>query len=168
MLKPFYLNLITTIFIGTLLTSCTSKKENFDIDLTNFKVPDKSKVKNSKPDWEIPSLSEKLKIRDKLSTYKNNSEVLNSIIFGKKDPFSENKTFINKLNSQFKLTGFLNTKNEQYAFVNYLENEGTISINSIGGVNTNLLPYGAKVIKIDPKNMKLTINYANKNFIFEL
>ena len=39
---------------------------------------------------------------------------------------------------------------------------------SIGGVNTDLLPNGAKVIKIDPKNMKLIIYFENENFIFEM
>ena len=47
MLKTIYLKIIATIFIGTFLSSCNSKKENFDIDLTNFKVPAKNKVKIS-------------------------------------------------------------------------------------------------------------------------
>ena len=88
--------------------------------------------------------------------------------FGKKDPFSESEFQVNKLSSDFKLTGLLNTKVEKYVFVNYLGNEGTISEKSIGGVNTNLLPKGAKVIKIDFKAMTLTINYDNENFKFEL
>ena len=53
-------------------------------------------------------------------------------------------------------------------FVNYLGREGSITKESIGGVNTFLLPNGAKVIKIDPKNTKLIINYENENFIFEM
>ena len=39
---------------------------------------------------------------------------------------------------------------------------------SIGGVNTNLLPNGAKVLKIDPKNNQLIINFENEKFIFEM
>ena len=39
---------------------------------------------------------------------------------------------------------------------------------SIGGVNTDLLPDGAKVLKIDPKNKKLIINFENEKFIFEM
>ena len=50
----------------------------------------------------------------------------------------------------------------------YLNNKGTITEASIGGVNTNLLPNGAKVINIDPKNMKLTIKFENEDFVFEL
>ena len=168
MLKSFYLNLIGSIFIGLLLASCKSEKENFEIDLTNYKLPDKSKVKTLNPDKDISSLSEKQFIGNKLLTYKKNSEVLNSTLFGKKDPFSESEIQSNKLNSDFKLKGFLNTEINKYVFVSYLDNEGTISEVSIGGINTNLLPDGAKVIKIDPKNMKLIINFENKNFIFEM
>ena len=46
--------------------------------------------------------------------------------------------------------------------------EGTITEESIGGVNTNLLPELAKVLNIDPKNKKLIIFYENEKFIFEL
>ena len=52
--------------------------------------------------------------------------------------------------------------------VKYLGNEGTISEESIGGTNTFLLPNGARVINIDPKNLKLTINFENEDYIFEL
>ena len=99
--------------------------------------------------------------------YKNNKEILSITKFGKKDPFSKGSQ-VNKLNLNLKLTGFLNTDNNKYAFVRYLNNNGTITEASIGGVNTKLLPNGAKVINIDPKNMKLTIKFENEDFVFEL
>ena len=86
---------------------------------------------------------------------------------GKKDPFSKNETKINQFSSDFKLTGFLNTKKDNYVFVSYLGNEGTISQDSIGGSNTNLLPNGAKVLTIDSKEKKLKINFDNEVYIFE-
>ena len=49
-----------------------------------------------------------------------------------------------------------------------LSDSGSITEESIGGVNTNLLPMGAKVLSIDPENMKLIINFENENFIFEM
>ena len=55
-----------------------------------------------------------------------------------------------------------------YVFVRYLDNEATIKEGSIGGLNTNLLPNGAKVISIDPNNLELIINYEGKDFIFKL
>ena len=44
---------------------------------------------------------------------------------GKKDPFSEGEIQSNKLNSHFKLKGFLNTEVNKYVFVSYFDNEGT-------------------------------------------
>ena len=55
-----------------------------------------------------------------------------------------------------------------YVFVNYLGNEGTITEESIGGLNTNLLPDGAKVLKIDPENKKLIIEFQEESYTFEL
>ena len=52
--------------------------------------------------------------------------------------------------------------------MNYLNNKGTLSEDSIGGINTDLLPNGAKVIFIDPLGMKLKINFKNEDFVFEL
>ena len=68
----------------------------------------------------------------------------------------------------FKLSGFLNTQNKRYVFVSYQNNTGTITEGSIGGLNTELLPPGAKIMSIDPQKNKLIINFENKNFIFEL
>ena len=86
---------------------------------------------------------------------------------GKKIHFQKGETKVNQFSSDFKLKGFLNTKIEKYVFVSYLGNEGTISEDSIGGLNTNLLPNGAKVINIDPKKMQLKISFDNEDYIFE-
>ena len=90
------------------------------------------------------------------------------IKYGKKNPFSESEFKLNKLNSFLELTGILNTKINKYALVSYLDKEGTITEDSIGGKNTKLLPNGAKVINIDPIKMQLIVNYENENFIFKL
>ena len=66
------------------------------------------------------------------------------------------------------MKGFLNTKNKNFVFVSYLGKEGTISEESIGGVNTTLLPHGAKVVSIEPKKSKLIINFDNEDYILEL
>ena len=57
---------------------------------------------------------------------------------------------------------------KKYVFVSYLGIEGTISEDSVGGLNTNLLPNGAKVITIDSKQNQLKISLDNEDFIFEL
>ena len=53
-------------------------------------------------------------------------------------------------------------------FVRYSGIEGSITEESVGGLNTDLLPEGAKVLDIDPINMKLIIEFEDDNFTFEL
>ena len=110
MLKFFHLNLIATILMGTFLSSCNNKKDNFDIDLSKFKKPQDNTIKiSNEENLESSRVKDKI-IENKLITYKNRSEILNSLKFGKKDPFSEGEIQQNKLTSDFQLTGFLNTE----------------------------------------------------------
>tara|TARA_B100000963_G_scaffold274870_1_gene243097 strand:+ start:1233 stop:1739 length:507 start_codon:yes stop_codon:yes gene_type:complete len=155
-----------TILIGTILSSCNSKKENFDIDISNFK-PTKTIKKADESNKTTLDFENNLYIKD-LVPSKNKEQILSNTKFGKKDPFSKDDIQINQLNSDLKLTGFLSTEINKYAMVKYLNNVGTLTEESEGGLNTNLLPKGAKVIKIDPKNKILIITFDNNNFIFEL
>ena len=168
MAKFFHRKLIPIFFIGILLSSCNSKKENFDIDISNFKVTTKTAVKNPPLDNSKSLTTKKEIIKNELKNYPNKSDVLSATKFGKKDPFSEVNIEPNKLDSNFQLKGFLNTNLNNYALINYLGNEGTVTEESIGGLNTDLLPNGAKVLDIDPINMKLIIEYEDDNFTFEL
>jgi len=163
MSKFFQINVFAIIFLISLLSGCNGKSENFEIDLSNFKVTKKNKVKISKPE-----ISSSAKTKNKLKSYQNKSEILSSVIFGKIDPFSKEGSKVRNFTSDLKLTGFASTKINKYVFVSYLGRAGTISTDSIGGVNTFLLPKGAKVINIDPKKMKLIINFENEDYIFEL
>ena len=158
------------IFGSTMLFSCSPKNNNLDFDFTTLKKSKEIKVNDNviKDKDVIKTTLEKNAFIQDLVPLKNTQEILNKTKFGKKDPFSEGESQSNKLNSNLKLIGFLNTEINKYVFVSYLDNEGTIKEDSIGGVNTDLLPNGAKVIKIDPKNMKLIIYFENENFNFEM
>ena len=160
------IKIILSFFISSLLFSCSKKNNNIDFDFTTLKKSKKDKVIDQENNNKI-NLENNIHIKD-LVPLKDKQQVLSKVKFGKKDPFSKVEIKSNKLNSDFKLTGFLNTEIKKYVFVSYLDKEGTITEESIGGVNTNLLPNGAKVISIDPKNMKLIINFDNENFIFEM
>ena len=158
---------IVFAFLASLwLISCGNNTTNdIDFDFSTLKT---SKIKTNVDDENKKGgQPDKESFTEELVPYKNNKEILSITKFGKKDPFSKGIQ-VNKLNLNLKLTGFLNTNNDKYAFVRYLNNKGTITEASIGGVNTNLLPNGAKVINIDPKNMKLTIKFENEDFVFEL
>ena len=124
------------------------------IDFDPSQLP-KPRILNQSDEKDINSIQ----IQDKnlisdLVPLKDKEQILAKYKFCKEDPFSEEEIQLNKLYSDFKLTGFLTTNNKKYAFVYYLDNEGTIKEDSIGGRNTDLLPDGAKVINIDSKNLK--------------
>ena len=159
-------NFILIFCSSILLFSCSQKNNN--IDLSNLPIIKPKEVFDTKKENVDFINSKNDEFIEDLVPYKNREKVLSQFKFGKRDPFSKSENQITKLSSDFKLTGFLNTKFKKYVFVNYLGNEGKISENSVGGINTNLLPEGAKVINIDSKTMRLTINYENENFVFEL
>ena len=168
MTKFSYFKLISTFLVGILLSSCNSKKENFDIDLSNFKVSKKNSEKILNSENPESLVTKKEIIINKLKNYQNKSEILGAVKFGKKDPFSEGDIELTKLDSKLQIKGFLNTDQKSFAFVNYSGRQGTIIQESIGGLNTDLLPDGAKVLKIDPENKKLIIEFQEESYTFEL
>ena len=153
------------MFLSSILLFSCSKK--YDLDLSNLpkpNLPKPKKVVNTNKESEISD--ESIYLRE-LVPLESSEQLLSKFKFGKKDPFSKSETKENQFSSDFRLTGFLNTNIEKYVFVSFLGNEGTISEESIGGLNTNLLPKGAKVINIDIKKRLLKINYDKEDFIFE-
>ena len=159
--KKLLLVIISPIF----LIGCSQNKI-IDIDLSDLPKPKKIKITNKSDQVNQKPLDKEL-IRD-LVPLKDREQLLANFEFGKKDPFSQEEVQVKKRISDFKLKGFLSTPNNKYVLVNYLDMEGTITEESIGGVNTNLLPNLAKVLNIDHENKKLIIFYENEKFIFEL
>ena len=144
-----------------LLSSCSgNKKDNFDF--SSFKIP----AKESKTEEKKSSETEETKsIKYKLKALKEREEILSSIKFGKKDPFSLNPQSSDEI-SKVKLKGFITISNKNYAIISYLDNEGPLLIESIGGVNTNLLPEGAVINEIRPNEEYVKI--TNKSEIYTL
>ena len=158
--KKFILILPISIF----LISCSQNKI-IDFDISDLPKP--KNIKSSEDGTEKSIKSENEEFLKDLDIFKSKDNLLSKFKIGKKDPFSMSETIVNQFSSDFKLTGFLNTKKDNYVFVSYQGKTGTISEDSIGGSNTNLLPNGAKVIKIDSKKSQLKINFNNENYIFE-
>ena len=157
--------IILVFFAYLLLFSCSKKNNDIDFDFSTLKKSKKvneKKIENKTQNNQI----DKSFIKD-LVSFEPIEKIKSKVKYGKKDPFSKGSQ-VNELNLNLKLTGFLNADNNKYAFVRYLNNKGTITEASIGGVNTNLLPNGAKVVNIDTKNMKLTIKFENEDYVFEL
>ncbi len=160
--KKFIIIFFTSIF----LLSCSQKSFILDTDLSNLPKPKKTKLVEEDTNKLIQQENKKF-IKD-LDIFQSKDNLLSKVKIGKKNPFSKGETGVNEFSSNFKLTGFLNTENKQYVFVNYLGNEGSISEDSVGGLNTNLLPNGAKVITIESKEKQLKISFDDEEYIFEL
>ncbi len=159
--KTFFI-LLSSLF----LVACSQKNNDIDIDLSNLPKPKKIKI-NDQLEKNTETEDNQLFISE-LVPFKAKEKLLSKFKFGKKDPFSKGETQLNQFSADFKLTGFLNTNMKKYVFVSYLGIEGTISEDSVGGLNTNLLPDGAKVITIDSKERLLKISLDNEDFTFEL
>ena len=153
------------LFSSTLLISCSSKNNIINFDPSN--LPKSNKTKSAIESTKDSIKSENNQYIKDLDIFESKDKLLSKFKIGKKDPFSEGGTQINQFSADFELTGFLNTEIEKFVFVTYKGNEGTISEDSIGGSNTNLLPTGAKVISIDSKKRQLKINFDNEDFIFD-
>ena len=141
--KKFILILFTSIF----LISCSKNNKIIDFDISDLPKPKVNKIiEDGNKEFIKPENEEFIK---DLDIFQSKDKLLSEVKIGKKNPFSQGETDLNQFSSNFKLTGFLNTESKQYVFVTYLGSEGTISEDSVGGLNTNLLPNGAKVINVD-------------------
>tara|TARA_B100000886_G_scaffold217133_1_gene150657 strand:- start:879 stop:1376 length:498 start_codon:yes stop_codon:yes gene_type:complete len=159
-------DIVLIFFISILLSNCSQKNNNIDLDLSNLPKP-KINDKDVQLGKNIENENNELFIRDLIS-FETKEKILSKFKIGKKDPFSAGGVQQNKFSSDFKFKGFLNTKMEKFVFVSYQGNEGTISEDSIGGLNTKFLPDGAKVIDINTKIRQLKISFDNEEYIFEL
>ena len=158
-------NFILLIYSSTFLFGCSQPNKIIDFDPSNLPKP---KITNldSKEKKEVIKTENKSFISD-LIPLREKEEILSKFEFGKDDPFSERGITENTLFSDLKITGFLNSKSKKYVFVIYQDKQGSITDNSIGGLNTDLLPNGAKVLNIDPISNKLIIKFENRDYIFE-
>lgn len=152
--------LIFTFIFLFLTSSCSGKNED-NFDFSDFKVPVKESISNESKPIEKKNFNT---IQYELRPFRNREEILSSFKFEKKDPFKLDSQTSNKL-SDIKLKGFLTISNKNYAVVNYLDNEGSINTESIGGENTNLLPKGALIKEINPSEGYVSISYLDELFI---
>ena len=74
----------------------------------------------------------------------------------------------NNLISNFKLQGFISINNKNHALVKYKEKTGVINIDSIGGLNTKLIPLDSYVKEINPQEEELIIMIDNEKYNIKL
>mgnify|MGYP001213911367 CR=1 FL=1 len=156
------LNYFFTFTFIFLISSCGGKN-NDNFDFSSFKKPVKEIQLEEKKSLEI---EEQKPVKYKLKKLKEREEILSSIRFGKIDPFSssEGSTTL----SEIKLKGFISIKNKNYAVLNYLEKDGIINIESVGSINTFLLPEGALITEINPIEEYIKISHRDEISVLEL
>tara|TARA_A100001035_G_C27443409_1_gene346935 strand:- start:57 stop:503 length:447 start_codon:yes stop_codon:yes gene_type:complete len=142
-----------------LLASCGSQKTE-EIDISSLQLIPKKEKKIS------PQVVDKSvePVSNKLKSLLTNDQLRQNIKVGKNNPFAGLESENNLTLKNIKLTGFLFINNTNYALVNYMGKSGSIMSNSIGGINTDLLPDGAKVKKIDYKNKTLELLFDKQPY----
>jgi len=159
-LKTFRNFKFSFIFLLFLVSSCGgNKKDNFDF--SDFKMPVKENIKSAITSSENTNSNP---IQYELKPLKEREEIISSIKFEKNDPFLFDSQSSNEL-SDIKLKGFITISNKNYAVVDYLDNEGYVTTQSIGGKNTNLLPRGAFIKEINPSKRFISITYLDEIFV---
>ena len=151
-------------FTGIILISgCSKSSSNYDLDLSDFQntIPKPAKVNNSPKEINL----EKKVVELNLISLDKKEDIASSIKYGRKDPFSSFGNDSNRSISDFKLKGFISLNNKDYAFVEYKNKEGIINIDSIGDINTKLLPPKAVVKNISPSLETININLDDENYI---
>ena len=152
------------ISISVAMSSCSKKETTDNFDFSNFKPPNR-KAEIIKDNSEV---IQEIKVKNELLPLKKRNEVSSSIKYGKEDPFaSETNSKKNSL-SNLILKGFITTSEENYALINYLGEEGTITENSRGGVNTKYLPNGAKVKNFNLNDSEITILLGDKELTISI
>ena len=153
------------IFTFIFLLSSCSRNKKYNIDFSDLKITVKENINNEIISSENTNSNT---VQYELKPLKEREEVVSSFQFEKNDPFlfdsNELSSIKNEL-SGINLKGFITISNENYAVVDYLENEGSITTESIGGKNTNLLPRGASIKEINPGKGYISISYLNEIFV---
>ena len=149
----------------TLVISACGKNESKDnFDFSNFKP----KIRKSEIVKDISQETEKIKVENKLLPLKKRDEISSSIKYGKKDPFELTSNKSSKLSSNLILKGFISTADQNFALVEYLGEDGTITKDSVGGINTKFLPSGAKVKNLSIIDSKIIILVADQEYVIKI
>ena len=156
---------IILVSLTLIISSCSGNKGQDNFDFSDLKIT--PKPKNNK-NLTIKETTNSSKIKSNLITLDKRDKIFKSIEYGKKDPFSYSSDIDRDFLSSLSFKGFISTSNEKYAIINYQGKEGTITKNSIGGINTKFLPNGAKVQNFNLSDSQITILFDEKEFIISI
>ena len=157
-----------TLLSFLLISGCGGKSKKDDLDLSGF-IKSIKPIQQSSQNIEKNNnpVLEKKEVELKLIPLKDKKEISNSIKFGKKDPFSASDNDTNNIDD-LKLKGFITLKNEDHALVEYKKQKGIINVNSIGGINTKILPKTAIVKDIKPSQGEINLSIEGEIYTIKL
>ena len=156
---------IIIIALTLIISSCSGKKSQDNFDFSEINIRPRPKNNENLTVKETTNTS---RIKSNLISLDQKDKIFKSIKYGKKDPFTYSNNTENNFISNLTLKGLISTSNEKYALINYLGQEGTINMDSIGGVNTEFLPNGAKVKSFNFSESEITILFEDKEFIISI
>ena len=151
-------------YVTLLISSCGKKETKDNFDFSNFKPP----IRKSEIVKDNNQATKDIKIDNKLLPFKKRKEISSSINYGKEDPFALSSNSNNNSLSNLILKGFITTTDENFALIKYFGEEGTITKNSIGGVNTKYLPNGAKVKNFNLTDSEIIILLGDKELVISI
>lgn len=164
MKKPLLKKILIITSISLVVSACSNSKKADNFDFSNFKPP----IRESEIVKDNSQETTNIKVENKLLNFKNRDEISSVMKYGKNDPFSFESESNNNLLSNLKFKGFISTSDKDFALVRYLGEEGTITKNSVGGINTKYLPNGAKVKNFNLLDSEITISFDGQEFIITL
>lgn len=146
------------LFLSPLFISCSSKPTLVNEILAPPKFP--------KEFLTIPESTDDPKLISLLSVDEKHKD----ITFGRKDPFlppqSEGELLL--VPNSFRYHGQISSANTINAFVSYRDQRGTVKPGDVGGENTDLLPNGWTILKLDADTKVLTLGYEDQSIDIDL
>ena len=164
MKKTLFKNLILLAIVSISALACGKKDNTDNFDFSNFKPP----IRKSEIVKDNSQETAKIKVENKLLPLKKRNEIYSSIKYGKKDLFSEFESESNQFISNLKLKGFISVNKEIFALIEYKNQKGIININSVGGLNTKLLPKEVSVKNIDPSKEEINLSLGEDIYTIKL
>ncbi len=147
-----------------LIAGCSGKSKKDDFDLSGLKIP----KKNISLEIDKLKKEEKIEVELKLIPLETREEFSSSIKYGKNNPFSVSDSESNKLIDNFELKGFISFEKRDFALVEYKNQRGIININSVGGVNSSILPMNTFVNDINPSQEKINLSIDGQIYTIKL